>query len=104
MSDETARHGDWVRIHWTVLEAGHRAPNLPEDTQAVPLEARIKGFLIDEQATIGAQVRVRSLIGREHNGRLEAINPAFGHGFGRAIPELLAVGPELRAILEEADQ
>ncbi len=40
-----ARKGDWVRIHNIVLEVGgERAPNIPEDTQNVPLEVWDKGF------------------------------------------------------------
>lgn len=97
-----AKRGEWVRIHWHVLPAGERAPNLPDDTRAVPLEARIKGFLLADEARIGDRVRVRTLIGREHEGTLEAINPAFGHDFGRAVPELMAVGGELRRILKES--
>ena len=33
-----AKRGDWVRIHNVVLEAGERAPNLPEETQKYPLK------------------------------------------------------------------
>ncbi|EKV29758.1 hypothetical protein C882_0188 [Caenispirillum salinarum AK4] len=99
---DTATRGEWVRIHWLVLEAGDRAPNLPDDTRAVPLEARAKGFLLDGTARIGDRVCIRTLIGRDLEGRMEAINPEFGHDFGRAVPELLAVGPELRRILQES--
>ena len=39
-----AKKGDWVRIHNIVLEVGERAPNIPEDTQEIPLELWDKGF------------------------------------------------------------
>ena len=36
--------GDWVRIHNIVLEVGERAPNVPEDTQNVPLKCGTRDF------------------------------------------------------------
>lgn len=100
-NEDAARKGDWVQIHRIVLEAGARAPQVPEDTQKVPLEARIKGFLANETAQIGEEVAIRTLAGRQVEGRLVAINPVYGHDFGEPIPELLAIGPELRRMLEE---
>lgn len=41
-----AKRGDWVRIHSIVLEVGERAPNIPEDTQNVPLEVWGKRIFI----------------------------------------------------------
>lgn len=89
-----------MQIHLIVLEAGARAPQAPEDTQKVPLEARIKGFLEDESARIGQKVAIQTLAGRRVEGELVAVNPAYGHDFGEPIPELLAIGPELRWMLE----
>ena len=43
---ERAAQGAWVEIHRCVLQAGERAPQVPEDTQRVPLEMRVKGFLV----------------------------------------------------------
>ena len=37
--------GTLVEIHRCVLQAGERAPQVPDDTQQVPLEMRVKGFL-----------------------------------------------------------
>lgn len=34
---ETAKKGDWVQIEEIVLPAGHRAPQVPEDTQNATL-------------------------------------------------------------------
>ncbi|MGR8952181.1 MAG: 2-amino-4-ketopentanoate thiolase, partial [Gammaproteobacteria bacterium] len=39
--------GVWVEIHDIVLEAGERAPQVPEDTAKVPLEMCVKGFLTE---------------------------------------------------------
>ncbi|MCL6450433.1 MAG: 2-amino-4-ketopentanoate thiolase [Acetobacteraceae bacterium] len=96
-----ARPGDWVRIHLVVLEPGQRAPQLPEDTAALPLEARVNGFL-QEAAALGQEVEILTLSGRRVRGRLVELNPSPAHGFGRVQPELLSIGPELRRLLEEA--
>ncbi|MGQ9626540.1 MAG: 2-amino-4-oxopentanoate thiolase subunit OrtA [Anaerolineae bacterium] len=94
-----ARRGDWVQIHKVILEPGQRAPQVPEDTQKVPLEMFLKGFLEDEEAEIGQEVTITTVIGRKVRGELVAINPAYPHNFGRPVPELLRIGPLLREIL-----
>lgn len=99
-TDAIAHKGDWVQIYRIVLEAGARAPQVPEDTQQVSLEARIKGFLEDGSARIGQKVAIQTLAGRRVEGELVVVNPAYGHDFGEPIPELLAIGPELRRMLE----
>ena len=96
-----ARKGDWVRIHSIVLEAGNRAPNIPEDTQNVPLELWDKGFLINHSANIGDTVEVESYIGRKVEGQLIEVNPYYKHNFGKAVPELLYIGRQVRALIEE---
>lgn len=35
-------------------------------------------------------------------GTLIAVNPEYGHDFGRAVPELLAAGDALVTLLREA--
>lgn len=94
-----AKRGDFVQIQVRILEPEERAPNLPEDTRRVPLEMRVKGFLLDETATIGKTVSIRTLSGREVKGKLIAINPKYEHDFGEPVPELLTIGEELRSIL-----
>ena len=83
--------GTWVELERIVLEAGQRAPGLPADTAAVPLMVRISGFLL-EPAEMGAPARVRTLIGREQEGRLRAVNPSYSHSFGETVAELLTIG------------
>ncbi len=39
-----AKQNDYVMIHRIVLEPEARAPQVPEDTKAVPLELWAKGF------------------------------------------------------------
>lgn len=100
---ETARRGDWVQIHNVILEPGARAPQVPEDTQKVPFEMLLKGFLMEAEAEIGQDVRIKTVIGREITGRLVAINPAYPHNFGEPVPALLSIGQELRALLSEGE-
>ena len=95
------RQGDWVQIHSVLLPPGERAPAVPPETQAVPLEMRVKGFL-DHDAAIGDQVTITTTAGRTLKGKLVAINPPYAHSFGPIPPELVHVGPELRERLAEA--
>lgn len=90
--------GTWVGIHRIVLPAGERAPQVPEDTQAVPLEMRVKGFLA-EAAALGEEAEIHTRAGRRLRGTLIEVNPAYTHGFGPPIPELSSIGQEVRALL-----
>lgn len=101
---EQAQAGDWVQIHRIVLRPEQRPANLPEETRAVPLEMRIKGWMITETATLGDAVTIRTAIGRDMSGRLIAVNPAYGHDFGQAVPELLAAGDDLVALMRDAKE
>jgi|SRR5690606_12711273 hypothetical protein len=96
-----AKKGDWVRIHNIVLEAGKRAPSVPEDTQKVPLEMWVKGFLLNESANIGDIVQVETFIGRKVEGTLVEVNPYYKHNFGKCVPELLYVGKQVRDLIYE---
>ncbi|WP_448376226.1 2-amino-4-oxopentanoate thiolase subunit OrtA [Fervidobacterium sp.] len=98
-----AKKGDWVQIQITILKPQERAPQVPEDTKKVPLEMRVKGFLQDESAEIGAMVTIKTTTGRLINGKLVAINPKYEHDFGEPVPELITIGMELREILESSD-
>ena len=98
-----AKRGDWVQIHQTIIKAGERTARIPEETQKVPFEMRVKGFLLDNEAEIGQNVSVKTLIGRTHTGELVDIHPRYPHNFGEPILELLTIGTELREFLEEGD-
>lgn len=90
--------GSWVEIHCIVLPAGQRAPQVPEDTRNVPLEMRVKGFLV-EAARIGDEAEIVTSVGRRLSGHLSEVDPAYEHSFGRPDPALSLIGDELRAIL-----
>ncbi|MFN7986257.1 MAG: 2-amino-4-oxopentanoate thiolase subunit OrtA [Thermoanaerobaculia bacterium] len=83
--------GTWVEIESIVLQPAERAPGLPEDTAATPYVLRLSGFLVEE-AEVGQEVAVKSLIGRTHHGVLRAVNPSYEHSFGTTVPELLTIG------------
>jgi hypothetical protein len=97
---ERAEAGAWVEIHDCVLPAGERAPQVPGDTQEVPLEMRVKGFLVAPAVT-GETAEIVTPAGRRLQGTLVEINPAYTHGFGAPLAELSAIGGEVRALLRE---
>lgn len=99
----TCKAGDWVRIRSVILSPRERAASIPDETRAVPLEMRVKGWLITDAASKGDIVEIRTPLGRVYQGTLEAENPPYGHDFGAAIPELLRAGEELRAIVADAE-
>jgi hypothetical protein len=92
--------GTWVEIHRTVLPEGERAPQVPEDTQRVPLEMRVKGFLV-VPSCLGDKAQIRTMMGRQMQGVLSDVNPGYMHSFGPPIPELLSIGVEVRAMLRK---
>lgn len=94
-----AKKGNWVRIHKLVLEAGERAPGIPEDTQKVPLELWTKGFLLNECANIGEKVEIETYIGRKMEGILLEVDPYYEHDYGKFIPELSYIGKQVRALI-----
>jgi hypothetical protein len=99
MADLVAKDS-WVEIRRVVLDPGQRAPQVPDDTRRVPLEMRAKGFLV-APARLGDEAEIVTAAGRRLRGVLSEINPAYGHGFGAPIPELSAIGSEVRAMLRE---
>jgi hypothetical protein len=92
--------GTWVEIGRVVLRGGERAPQVPEDTRELALEMRVKGFLV-APAALGEETEVLTPAGRQLRGILRQVNPAYTHGFGAPLPELSAIGPEVRAMLRE---
>ena len=90
--------GTLVEIGRVVLEPGERAPNVPPETQRVPLEMRARGTLV-EPAPVGREATVVTAAGRRLSGRLVAAVAAPPHSFGPPVPELAPVGQELRAVL-----
>jgi hypothetical protein len=100
-----AKRGDLVQIHKIILEPSQRPDSLPACTRSVPYECWIKGFLVDEDANLGDEVKIETFIGREISGKLYQVNPTYDHNFGVPQRELIAIGNEahheLRAGNEE---
>jgi len=90
-----------TRPNTVILAPGQRASHIPEDTQGVPLEMRVKGFLVAD-ATLGDQVEIVTVTGRRLGGTLAQVNPSYAHGFGAPIPELQRIASEVRAQLRES--
>lgn len=97
-SQPVVERGDWVEIQAIILPPGQRAPQVPPDTQAVGLEMRVRGFLMEEKAVIGEQVCIRTRSGRVVQGAMAERSPRYGHDFGQPQPELLAISTELREL------
>lgn len=95
-----AKAGDWVRVHGVVLSASDRAPKLPSDTKAVPLEIWLKGYLTSD-AQIGDEVEITTSTGRRVSGHLVEVNPQFDLDYGTFRPELLKIGKQVRSLLLE---
>ncbi len=96
---EVIQPGRWVEIRRPVLEPSERAPQVPEDTRQVPLEMRARGFLL-HPAMPGDEVEIETVTGRRLRGALNAVEPAYTHGFGPPVPELLGIAGEVRALLK----
>lgn len=83
--------GTWVEVERVLSRPGERVPGIPRDFAKPPQVVRVSGFLL-EDAELGQQVRVRTIIGNEHSGKLRIENPGYGHSFRNTFPELLRVG------------
>jgi len=90
--------GQWVEIRRVVLPPGQRAPQVPPETQAVPLEMRVRGFVLAE-AEVGQEVSIETLPGRQVTGILVDPNPAYTHSFGPLPAALAGIGRELKQML-----
>ncbi len=80
------------------MEAGSRAPQVPEDTQDVPLEMRVKGYLLSPTAE-GEEAEIETVLGNRYEGILHDSEPSYEHVYGPPVPELLSIGEELREIM-----
>lgn len=98
---ELVPSGTWVEIHSIVLSPDQRASHIPQDTKRVPLEMRVKGFLVAD-AALNDEVEIVTVTGRRLRGTLAQVNPSYAHGFGPPIAELQTIAGEVRAQLGES--
>ena len=89
--------GTWVEIEQVVLTPEQRVQTLPEETRSVPYLLRVSGFL-QQEAELGQEVQVRTIIGRTLTGKLKTVNPGYRHSFGETVPELLRIGTDQEEI------
>jgi len=75
--------GTWVEVERVLSRPGAPARDFSRPPQVV----RVSGFLL-EDAELGQVVRIRTIVGNEHNGKLRIENPGYGHSFGNTFPEL----------------
>ncbi len=87
-----AAAGDYVRIKQVVLRPEERAPNIPAETRATPLQMWVNGHLTSGAASVGETVTIETAIGRRLEGELVEIHPRYAHDFGDPQPELLEAG------------
>lgn len=99
MTENKVPRDTWVEIRQEILPPGERAPQVPEDTAQVPLIMVVKGFL-EHDSAMGERAQIRTLSGRKEEGELIQVLPRHTHDFGDAVPELLEIGPRVRAMLE----
>ena len=97
---ESIEKGTWVEIYQVVLTPDERAPHIPDDTRKVPLEMRVRGWLV-EPASLYEAAEIKTAAGRHIKGKLIEINPPYSHGFGAPIAELTSIGSEVRGILRD---
>lgn len=81
------KKGEWVQVRSTVLTADERAPQVPEDTKEVPLVKLVKGYL-NEDAEMGDEVEVTTVLGRTEVGELVVLHPVYTHTFGGYVKEI----------------
>lgn len=98
---EKVTKGAWVEIETVVLDVDQRAPQVPEDTKETPLMQWVNGYLLNNEAKLGEEVEVETLIGRKVKGKLSNTTPKHVHNYGEPIKELIDVGKELRDELRE---
>ena len=84
--------GTWVEVERSLFCSDRSAASRPLEPAKVPSYLlRVSGFLLEE-AELGQQVRIRTIIGKVHLGKLRIQSPSYGHSFGHTVPELLKVG------------
>lgn len=93
-----AKKGDWVQIENIVLPAGHRAPQVPEDTQKCDLKMWVKGEALQD-AQENEVLEVKTTTGRIVSGKLVDVNARYAFDYGEFQPELLQIERQLKEIL-----
>jgi hypothetical protein len=84
--------GTWVEVERVMVGADRRLPASPfNPVKPLAPTVRVSGFLL-EAAELGQQVRIRTITGKVHVGKLRIESPSYGGSFGHTVPELLRGG------------
>lgn len=95
---KVAKTGDWVQITRTIMKAGERAPQVPEDTQNCDLRMWVKGYALNG-GSLGDEIEIVTTTGRTEKGLLSEIAPGYTHTYGNFVPELNLIQKQLRSLL-----
>ena len=95
--------GTWVSVRKTILEPKDRAAGIPEDTAVTPLMMWVNGFL-QEDAKVGDEVSVCTMMNRVEEGILEEVNPTTQVDYGSYVPEIVQIGIQARKILSGTEE
>ena len=79
--------GTWVEVERMFPKAEEHHARLAVAGAKPPQAMRVSGFL-EEDADLGQQVQIRTILGSIHTGRLRIQNPGYGHSFCHTMPEL----------------
>ena len=90
--------GTWVRIKRVILQDGERTGRLPDETKKVPFIMWDKGWL-EQDASLGDTVTVKTRIGRTETGELVEAEPQYVLDYGHFVPELMDVSETARKVL-----
>ena len=84
--------GTWVEVERSLFCSDRTVASRPLDPAKVPSYLlRVSGFLLEE-AELGQEVRIRTIFGKIHAGKLRIQSPSYGHSFGHTVPELMRPG------------
>ena len=97
------KKGDWIQIEETVLRAGERAPQVPEDTQHCDLKMWVKG-IAETEGDLEEEIEIATVTGRRAKGKAVALNPRYIHNYGEFQPELLKIEMQLKHIMEGGEK
>lgn len=97
-----ARKGDWVEIQNVVPKLGQSVKTTAYGQKEEPLVQWVRGFMTTNEASIGDEIEVETIMGRNAKGCLCAINPRYVYDFGDPIKELIQVKMELEKEIEES--
>src|SRR5699024_1194704 len=98
---EKAYANEWVEIEIEVLSTEERSPNIPNDTKNKPYIQWVRGHLLNKQAFIGEQVKIKTSIGRILEGKLNSLHQGHFYSYGETVQELIDIGVELRGEIKK---